>query len=188
MDKVTQAELARLLGVSRPYVNKLVTAGTLVLDEDGKIDQKAAAIAIAAHADPVRQLQAASDDDTPLMQQIRASASGQAPIDLEAGSTNDGDMGPSYQEARTRRERAAAAVAELALAERMQLLVSVESVRRAAYESARDVHNKLIRMPDSLAPLLAAETDAVKIHALMSHAIREALNGLAERSGHVASA
>ena len=33
-----------------------------------------------------------------------------------------------------------------------------------------------------------AETDAVKIHALMSHAIREALNGLAERSGHVASA
>lgn len=94
----------------------------------------------------------------------------------------------SFRRDRAENERLKRVNGELDLAERMQLLVSVESVRRAAYESARDVHNKLIRMPDSLAPLLAAETDAVKIHALMSHAIREALNGLAERSGHVASA
>lgn len=119
---------------------------------------------------------------------VETAPRGQAASDAAGDLLGEPAEPDSFRRDRAENERLKRVNGELDLAERMQLLVTAESVRRAAYESARDVHNKLIRMPDSLAPLLAAETDAVKIHALMSHAIREALNGLAERSGHVASA
>lgn len=94
----------------------------------------------------------------------------------------------SFRRDRAENERLKKVNAELDLAERLKLLVPVKEVRRVAFESLRETHDTLIRLPDRLAPLIAAETDPVKIHALMTHEIRGALNALADRAGKLAGA
>lgn len=209
---ISLREFARRRDVTLQAVQKAIAANRISpaavrRDDNGRlkaIDADQAAIDWHRHTDPELALRTGTVIPAPPADDRRADAVTASPLEVASPDpaphrAAQPDAAPdlltdaaaepdSFRRDRAENERLKRVNGELDLAERMQLLVSVESVRRAAYESARDVHNKLIRMPDSLAPLLAAETDAVKIHALMSHAIREALNGLAERSGHVASA
>lgn len=93
-----------------------------------------------------------------------------------------------FQRDRARNERIKAINAELDLALRLKTLVSADDVRRASFDAARTAQEALMRLPDRLSPLLAAETDAARIRALLDQAIREALHGLAERAEQLAAA
>ncbi len=55
-------------------------------------------------------------------------------------------------------------------------------MRAAAGESARLVNTKLMELPERLSPLLAVETDPLRIHALLTSEIRGVLNALADRA------
>lgn len=68
------------------------------------------------------------------------------------------------------------------LAERMGALARVEEMRATAHEVGRLVHNKLMELPERLSPLLAVETDPLRVHALLASEIRGVLNALADRA------
>lgn len=65
MERVTQAECAKLLGCTRQYIHKLVKRGRVTL-VDGLVDPVAVRLHLKETADPARAHLAAIDDDLPL--------------------------------------------------------------------------------------------------------------------------
>ena len=204
-----------LQAVQKAIATKRITDAAVRRDDTGRlkaIDADQAAIDWHRNTDPELALRTGTVIPAPAAQGIpQRGVSDDAPAGAAAGAVAAGassapqarlslgvaDASPdrgapleddSFRRDRAENERLKKVNAELDLAERLKLLVPAAAVRRAAFESNREFHDTMIRLPDRLAPLLAAETDPVKIHALMSHEIRGALNALAERAAELATA
>lgn len=151
MPNVTQAELAKLLGVSRPYVNKLVSKGLLALQPDGKLDYDSAVAAMKAAAAPGPQLRHASAADTPLMQEIRASAldaSPEADKEEDTPSLDAQGIPSNYQQARALRERFAAMNERLKYERDIARLVDAEGIGKALQDLIAELRANLDLIPD----------------------------------------
>lgn len=201
-DWISLREFARrrdvtLQAVQKAIATKRITDAAVRRDDTGRlkaIDADQAAIDWHRNTDPELALRTGTVIPPPASVVDVAAA----PVDalrqlaLPASDAAAADRAPleddSFRRDRAENERLKKVNAELDLAERLKLLVPVKDVRRVAFESLRETHDTLIRLPDRLAPLIAAETDPVKIHALMTHEIRGALNALADRAGKLAGA
>lgn len=81
----------------------------------------------------------------------------------------------TQEEARTRREIAEADLAELKLRELRGELMRREVVDRIVGEQAARTKEAVLQIKGRLAPLLAAETDALKVAAMLDAELRAAL-------------
>lgn len=211
-DWISLREFARrrdvtLQAVQKAIATNRITAAAVRRDDTGRlraIDADQAAIDWHRNTDPELALRTGTVIPPPPASVVLANPDIGIPI--SAGAPPDvvapqlvlpaADASPvpppleddSFRRDRAENERLKKVNAELDLAERLKLLVPMKDVRRVAFESSREIHDTMIRLPDRLAPLIAAETDPVKIHALMTHEIRGALNALAERAGKLAGA
>lgn len=172
---------ARLLGCAHPTLIAALDDGRIpeaavVRDADGR--------RIGLHVDRTRAAMAANTDP------VQAARKGQTwapPDELDLalpaapGAAAPPDVEPGYHEARADRERAAAAIAQLQLGERLGQLVLADAVTRAATKASRSTRDALTSIPDRISALLAAETDPARVHAILSNELRQALNGLADR-------
>ena len=75
-------------------------------------------------------------------------------------------------------ERARRLLAEHKLAERAGAFVAVAEARQAFFERARATRDGILAIPDAIAADLAAETDARKVHAMLTAALHAALCNL----------
>jgi hypothetical protein len=57
-------------------------------------------------------------------------------------------------------------------------LVPAKDVTTAAFEKARTVRDQLLNIPSRVSPILAAETNAAKVHEILDKEIRQALEVL----------
>jgi hypothetical protein len=98
---------------------------------------------------------------------------------LNAGampSTNSrSDDRSQFEEARTRRELAEAQLAELKLRELRGDLIRRDVVDRVVAERAQRTREAVMQIKGRLAPLLAAESNAVKVASLLDGELRAAL-------------
>lgn len=106
-ERVTQAELARRLGVSRQAINALQNQGRIPRSPDGRIDEDEARHAIAMSVHPASKTASAVQGTLP----DAASPS----IGAKAGATVSKDPEMSYHVAKTLREVAEAQIAALKL-------------------------------------------------------------------------
>ncbi|MGB7422901.1 MAG: HTH domain-containing protein [Comamonas sp.] len=183
-ERLTQAQLARELGVSRQAIHKHVVAGTLAMGEDGKIDLDAARAAMQTlhpGAKTVQALVAGSAPTTP----APAAAPEPSHVVIPAQATHflgDADergMPTSYHVARTLRETEEARIAKLKREEMEGLLIRVSAVEAAWAASLAAVREHLLQLRARLAPLLAAENDPLKIDAMLGEEHAQALQQLA---------
>jgi len=79
------------------------------------------------------------------------------------------------EDAQARKERALADLRELELAERRGELVSLAEVNEEAFAAARSVRDAMLAIADRTAAILAAESDPVKLHKILTDEIRKAL-------------
>lgn len=167
--KLTQAALARELAVSRQAINDLVKRGVLSVDRDGKIDLELARVAIANRVRPSGKTAAALPTGATAAPQpaARAAAEGTAAPDDMAVT--------SYHVAKTLRETAEARLAQLKLSEQRGEVIRVEAVRSALGSLLAATRDSLLQIPARLAPVLAAEADAAKVHDLMQAELHQAL-------------
>jgi len=97
---------------------------------------------------------------------------------------DDGDgetFGASqYTKARAVREHYQARLAKLEYEEKVGQLVSKDEVQVAAFNKFRQYRDAMLNIPDRLAAMLAAETDAAKCYEILSSEIRKALNEFAD--------
>lgn len=85
----------------------------------------------------------------------------------------------TYDEARTRKVAAEAAIAELELAKVRNELALVGDVVKAWDDVLSAMKAKLLALPTKMGPILAAETDAALIQKRLEEEIRDCLDELA---------
>jgi hypothetical protein len=163
--RVSQADLARLLNVSRQSINELVGRGILVLGDDDKLDFEDSKQRLASSLHPGSKTAQAL---APLMP-----AAPSAPATVSAPSSTPAPM--SYQTAKTLREVSEAAMAQLELRKMQGELVEVAAVRTAMGGKVAALREALLQIPSRLTPVLAAETDPKKIYAALDAELRTAL-------------
>lgn len=158
MPYVNQTELAQLLGVSKPYIHKLVAKGILALNADGQLDVDASVAAIKAVAVPGHQQRHQSAADTPLMTEIRNSAI-QAAADPNQPETPtpDPDAAPNnYQQARAMREKFAAMNERLKFQKLTGELIPAALVEEQYTALIMACKTELLLIPDRLTATLKA--------------------------------
>ena len=96
--------------------------------------------------------------------------------DQAQGEANQGEAAPAdFLASRARREAAEAAIAELRLAEQRGEVIRTDAVRAALSTALAATRDRLLSIPDRLAPVLAAESAPQRVHEVMSAEIRDAL-------------
>jgi phage terminase Nu1 subunit (DNA packaging protein) len=86
----------------------------------------------------------------------------------------------AFEDARAVAAQHKAALLELELHERKGRLIDAEKVKAAAFAQGRMVCDKLLNIPDRVAPIIAAETDQTKVAELLTREIRQALEELSK--------
>lgn len=155
---VTQAEFARHIGVQRSYVTALKKAGRLVLNPIGNVLVEESKRRIAETGDPNRDDVAAR----------HAAARGQeVAVDRRESEETGGDPesagSPNYQDARARKETAAADIAEMERDKLRGLLVEKVEVEAAVADIVTAFRQGLENMPHRTAPeLVGKDLDAIR--------------------------
>lgn len=183
--RINQAQLARLCGVSRPTINKLVSKGIVRLDDDGLLDPDAAITAIAAHAD---QSQASTRDTIAAriasgkiqVDPNAAPVMPQAPAPKPAPMQEPGAEITSFQIARALREKFAALNERLEYETNRGDLIPRAAVKLQVFGLARSAQESLRAIADRIAPLVAAESDAHTCHQIIDAEIRIVMRQIAE--------
>lgn len=183
MTEMSQTEYAAARGCSPAYVTKLKRQGRLVVTPAGKVNVEATDRLIESTRDPAR-----GGDRRPGAGDGQGDASSaREPAALGALRAGGGSF-QTYKEAARRERIAKARIAELELAEKTGQLVRKDEVTAAIFGLSRQAMEALDALADRLASQLAAETDVVRVHALITEHARKirvamvgALPGMAEK-------
>ena len=156
---MSQRAYARHRGVALFAVQKAIKSGRISTTAKGQIDSDVADEEWARNTREYAPAVTQSDED-------------------------GGAFGASqYSKARAVREHYQARLAKLEFEERTGKLVSKDEVQVAAFNKFRQFRDAVLNLPDRLAAMLAAETDAAKAYEILSTEIRKALNEFADANG-----
>jgi hypothetical protein len=164
---MTQAEYARHRRKSRQYISKLAKAGVLVM-RGGKIDVRATDTVLDDR--PVEDLNERSA--TPAL-----ALSGR--VDKPGGDPLPQAGGASFGQARTIEMVFRAKLRRLEFETRQGRLIEAEAVRKTVADAVRALRDGILGLPDRLATVLAAESDAKKVHVTLKTEISRELEALA---------
>ncbi len=165
VEHLTPAQYARRRGVSRPAVSKAIRRCGIPLT-NGRLDPVVADHLWERRTDPVQSARA-------LGQQRSSSPAKVADADQPAGEGRGQTDG--YCDSKARRDRAEAQLAELELGERIGELVQKVGVARETFGVFRALRERILTVPDRIAPILAAESDGAKVHTLLAEELKSTL-------------
>jgi hypothetical protein len=181
MTTVTQAELARNLGVSRSYVTALKAADRLVISDDGSgIELEASLARIDATRDPQRvdvSERHASARAGTLLKASQANPEENKPPPAPPADRGDPN---SYQAARAIKEIYAAKTARMEYERSIGQLLDRQAVENAVEDTMTVVRQHLEQMPNRLSPqIIGQPLDAVRatikreVNATLTEMVRE---------------
>jgi hypothetical protein len=162
---MTQAEYARHRRKSRQYISKLARAGVLVM-RGGKIDVRATDLVL--DDKPVEDVDA-PPATTPVAATTQRPVADSLP---QAGRA-------SFGQARTIEMVFRAKLRRLEFETRQGRLIEAEAVRKTIADAVRSLRDGILGLPDRLATVLAAESDAKKVHVTLKTALSRELEALA---------
>ena len=173
----SKSEYAAMRGWSPANVTKLLKAGRLVTTPDGKkILVEESDERIRATADPAKEGVRRRWADEKAEQGVHQHTRAQAPAD-DAG---DGDDAAYYdfQSARAKRETHLAKLAEYEEQLKAGKLLQADRVIKALTDNAAAMRAALERLPDRLAPVLAAESDPDAVYSMLETEIGNLIDEL----------
>lgn len=170
---VSQAKLAQLLGITSGRVSQLKADGRLVLIGDG-VDLAATIERLRETADPNKRS---------ALRLERAAAwlhTSQSDADEDpAGDSLNEAAPPAYREARARKEKALADIAELEYLLATGEVIALADVDYILADIGTSAHNNIENSPDRLAPVLIHKT-AKEIEATLLDMLRETIDNTRE--------
>ena len=162
---------AKHRGVVMSAVQKAIQSGRIATTPDGKINSD---IADAEWKANTRQ----QHQGRPAGARVPTRTSVASVVESERTEAPIGG-GLDYFRARAVREGYLARLAKIEFEEKTAKLISRDEVQVAAFTNGRMARDNLLNIPDRLAATLAAETDADKVHLILTGEIRKALDELA---------
>jgi hypothetical protein len=177
----SQAEYARHRGCSKPNVTQALRRGRIHLEPDGRLDFDKADAEWPVNTHPIHggERSGAGRPGRPR----KSSSPAQDPaVPPETPRKPSGPAAPAQLSpltlARTRREDAAAATAELELQRRRGEQVDLVRVKRTAFEITHAIRDRLNAVPIRLRADLAATDSPVECESLVRREIDSALEDL----------
>lgn len=177
-ERCSQAEYARLRGLSRAYVSQLRDKNRLVLDERGLVMVKNTDILVDATRHPTRggdrtgkharQAEACSST------KVAASSAGATPA-----NSRDGNAAMTLAEAARGEKLERMRKLRLENAENAKQLVRRDVVDSETFKRARQAQEALMSLKERLSPLLALESDERAIDALLDAEFRHVIAAIA---------
>ena len=159
---LSQRAYARHRGVALSAVQKAIETGRISAQPDGRIDSEKADVDweqnTTRHAPPI--VKRGQDEDD-------ASIFGAS----------------QYTKARAVREYYQARLARIEYEERVAKLVAKDEVQVAAFNKFRQFRDHMLNIPDRVAAVVAAETEAAKCYEVLATEVRRALNEFADSNG-----
>lgn len=183
-ERVTQSELATLLGVPAPVVRKKVSNGTLELGDDGLLDMDAAVAALKADPAFNSRPQRNERERTPLMKSIITAADDEdTDTDSLMNEGADGMSGTSYQRSRAKREHYEALRAQQRYEENAGNLIDKAGTVRSIAAILAALTQSLDKVPDRAAAELPDDLHhdtRLAIRREIDHALQTARRALAK--------
>ncbi len=184
-DRVSKAEYARMRDVSNSYVSRLAKLGRIVIDDQGLVIVKMSDVLRAATRDPTRGGVNSGKQTTRESIKAPEIANGAAPS-ADAGSAVPAAWSPlvpigTNGESMTLAEASRLEKVErtrklrLEIAEQAGQLLRRDVVEAETFKRARQGQEALMSLKDRLTPLLATETDAHAIDALLDAEFRHVI-------------
>jgi len=159
---LSQRAYARHRGVALSAVQKAIETGRISTQPDGRIDSEQADVAweqnTTRHAPPITKRGQDEDD-----------------VSIFGAS--------QYTKARAVREYYQAKLARIEYEERVAKLVAKDEMTIAAFNKFRQFRDHMLNIPDRVAAMVAAQTEAAKCYELLANEIRRALNEFADSNG-----
>ncbi len=158
---MTMAEYSRHRKVNRSHITRLAQRGILVMR--GKLVDVAASDAVL--------------DDRPV--DVEPPQPAPPPQFRPAADSLGGQSGANFAQARTVEMVFRAKLRKLEYEARQAKLIEAEVVRKSMADAGRTVRDGILGLPDRLATVLAAESDAKKIHVTLTTELSRELEALA---------
>ena len=168
--EVNQAEFARIVGVSKPYITKLVKTGKLKLNENGKLNLEESKKILSSSKNPsfdANREHAQKQKGVPLKERVEKSTAENIPKQETLKTTNSDseDLGNTvpndmfkinilFNKARAAEKVALAKLRDIDVKIKKGELLEAETVKREAAEVGNLITQKLYNMVYKLAPLL----------------------------------
>jgi len=159
---------ARHRGVSRAAVLKAIKTGRITREADGGINPAKADMEWARNTDPALQRKAVKQSGPPCFE------------DEAPGDPRIVEGVPSFARSRAIREAYNARLAKLEYEEKSGELVRVADVKSAWFGISRLLRDRILALPDRLAPLLAPETNQKAIREMLDAELRAVLESAAD--------
>lgn len=169
--KLSIAAYARHRGVSHVAVLKAIKSGRIEKEADGSIDAVKADAAWSRNTNKAQQRQHRS--------QPASATPTSAPAEAHLGPPIV-NSGPSYAQSRAVKEAYHARLAKLSYEEKSGSLIKIDAVKVSWFNILRVLRDRVLNLPDRLAPVMAAETDPKKIRDLLEEDLRLILNDAAD--------
>lgn len=167
--KLSIAAYARHRGVSHVAVLKAIKSGRIEKETDGTIDAGKADAAWSRNTNKAQQRQ----------RQTEATVAAHAAAESHVGPPIV-NSGPSYAQSRAVKEAYHARLAKLSYEEKSGSLIKIDAVKVSWFNILRVLRDRVLNLPDRLAPIVAAETDPKKIRDLLEEDLRLILNDAAD--------
>lgn len=162
---------ARHRGVSPEAVSKAVKTGRITVDANGRIDPERADKDWAENTNPAKAFSS-------VINKQKHPRRDELPTTPGADASTPAPGVPSYLQSRAIREAYEARLAKLEFEIKTGRLVNADEVKVMAFNVARITRDRMMNIPDRIAPILAAMSDSHEIHKLLSAAIRLACEEL----------
>lgn len=165
---VSQREYARRRGISHTAVRKAIRSGRIVPTK-GKLNPAKADRQWRDNTDPTKP----NNLITGKPRDARKRRGPPQPRHLEESDDSSGGNGTAagYAKARAARELYQAQMAKLELDERRGELVRADDVKLGVFQMARKARDQLMGLPDRMAAIMAATTDAAEAHRLLEEEV-----------------
>ena len=166
--EVNQAEFARIVGVSKPYITKLVKTGKLKLNENGKLNLEESKKILSSSKNPsfdANREHAQKQKGVPLKERVEKAQSTKPLNEKEKDLIDDEDIKDLdsesmykinilFNKARAAEKVALAKLRDIDVKIKKGELLEAETVKREAAEVGNLITQKLYNMVYKLAPLL----------------------------------
>jgi len=175
MRPLTKTEFAKERKVSRARVYQWIDDGRVLVLDDGEIDADDAHARLNASLDQTKGVRAGGN----VTSSAPTGGQGQIPLPApdkpeEPAARAPKDTGLVDWESRARKDKADAQLAEMKVLREAGALVPAAGVKKTAVETARQIRNRMLAIPDEIAQVLDPANPA-RAHKLLTDKIQKAL-------------